>query len=201
MNWTELEKTWQAQLSDFAPPAWSLDEFETRRRSLARGLARRDWLEAGASAGASVVLAGVLVLLGSRDWRGWLAIALILAVGVRFIVERRRTARLRLPPEAPLVAQLEAEIAELRYQARLLHSVLAWYLAPIGAAIGLYLWALARHIAAAGVAVEIGRLLVIGGGAVALVIGVWWLNRHTVRTWIEPQLAAREKARADLLRG
>lgn len=199
MNWTELEKTWQAQLPRFAPAEWQPAEFEQRRRQLARTLARRDWLEAGASLLAAGGFTAVLVLLRVNDWRGWLAVGLLLALGVGFVRERQRVRRLRVAPGAPLLVQLEAEIAELRHQAHLLRTVALWYLAPILASIALLGWALVRKIAAAGVTVDYGSLCWIGGASVALAVAVGWLNHWTARTWIEPQLAAREKARAEWL--
>lgn len=200
MNWNEIEAAWQAQLPQFSPPAWSLAEFEDQRRRLARRLAWRDWSEAGASLVVAGVFGATLWLFAADDWRGWLAVVILLGIAVKFARERRRAARARVQPEASLLVQLEAEIAELRHQRRLLQDVARWYLLPIMAAMALFGWALVRSIAAAGVAVEWSPLMLIGLASLALAAGVWWLNRFTVRTWIEPQLAARERAREELSR-
>ena len=199
MNWNELEKLWQNQGSAFAAPAWDVKEFAAHQRSLSRRLAWRDWTEVAVSLSVAGVFAAVLWLLEIRDWRGWIGVLLVLGVGLKFAHERRRAALRRPTPEAPLLAQLDAEIVELRHQAALLRRVGKWYLAPLAVAFGFLGWAFVRHLAAAGVAVNVAPLMWIGGSTLGIFVGVWWLNDYTARSWIDPQLAARERARAELL--
>jgi len=201
MNWSEIEGVWQAQRVRFSPPVWRLQEFEAQRRRLARRLAWRDWLEAGTSVVVAGLFAMSLWIFARYDWRGWLAVALLLGVGFKFARERRRVARVRVLPEAPLLVQLESEIAELRHQRALLRGVAWWYLLPILVAMTLFGWALVRSMLDAGVAVNRTPLTLLGGATLALVVGVWWLNQLTVRGWLEPQIAVRERARDELLRG
>jgi len=197
MNWAELEKIWRSAPSG-NPPACDTAEFAARRRRLRRSLARRDWLEAAVGLGVAASFAGFLLFLGIADWRGWLAVGLVLAVSGGFVAERWRAHRLRPTPDAPLLAQLDGEIAELRHQRRLLRRVAWWYLLPLGAATLLFAWALLAAVAERTGRFDGGFLLRFGGIIVAVDLAIWWLNRRAVTTEIEPRLRACESARADL---
>lgn len=197
MNWSELEKIWRNTPTG-KQPACDTAEFAARRRRMQRSLARRDWLEAVVGLGVAASFAGFLLFLGVADWRGWLAVGLVLAVSGVFVVERRRAHRLRPMPDASLLAQLDGEIEELRHQRRLLRRVAWWYLLPLGAATLLFAWALL-----AAVAERTGRfdgvfLWRFGGIIVAVDLSIWWLNRRAITTEIEPRLRACESARAEL---
>ncbi len=197
MNWNELEQVWRTMPAETNLPV-DAAEFAAQRQRMARALARRDWLEAGVGGGVAVMFAGFLVFFGSADWRGWLAVGLVLAVSGFFVAERRRARRLRPVPEASLLAQLEGEIAELRHQRRLLRRVAGWYLLPLGGASWLFAWALLAHVAERTGRFDAGALLKFGAIVAALGLAVWWLNRRAVAREIEPRLRACEAARAEL---
>jgi len=198
MNWNELEHVWRTQAAAFAPPAWNLAEFETQRRRRARRLALRDWLEAGTGFAVAAFFAAFLGFLGARHWSGWAAVALVVAVSVFFLRERRRASRARVSAEATLRERLAAEVAELRHQRALLQRVVYWYLAPLLGAGVLFVFALQQWAIASGGRLDAAPLgwLAVGGAGVG--VAVWWLNRHAVRTWIEPQLADCERALTEL---
>lgn len=197
MNWNELEQVWRTAP---AAPDVAVDsaDFAARRRRMARALARRDWLEAAVGGAVAATFAGFLLFFGIADWRGWLAVGLVLTVSGFFVAERRRARRLRPGPEASLLAQIDGEIAELRHQRRLLERVAWWYLLPLGAAALLFSWSLLALVAERTGRFDGGFLLRFGAIMVAVDVAVWWLNRRAVATEIEPRLRACEAARAEL---
>ena len=199
MNWTELEKAWRAAPAPAGVPVVDAAEFRLRQRKLARALARRDWLEAGTGFVVAAAFAGFLGWLQVSDGRRWAAVRLVLAVSVFFLRERRRARRLHPAPEAPLLVQLDGEIAELRHQRRLLRNVGWWYLTPLAVATLLFAWALLDHVAERTGHFDAAFLLKFGGVVVGLDVAIWWLNRRAVATEIEPRLRACEATRAELL--
>ncbi|HRI81951.1 MAG TPA: hypothetical protein PLF88_05915, partial [Opitutaceae bacterium] len=99
---------------------------------------------------------------------------------------------------APLRTRLEAEIAELDHQRRLLRNVAWWYLLPLLVAIALLVWSV--HLAVPGqlTTAMVWRLvwfgaIMAGVGAVTL-----WLNRQAVRRTIEPRLRELQAALREL---
>lgn len=202
MNWNDYEAIWKRQelpVGTGADPAALKATFETKRRKLAATLFVRDTVEASAG----VIVAAVFALKwwnqGKAGWPVSIAIVLVLGVTGGFIKERIRAHRLRLGADAPLMARLEAEIAELRHQRRLLLSVLTWYVPPC---VGAILVVLATGVlnAPTGALADhwpfYGAYLALLGG---LVWFVHWLNRRAVRKQIEPRLAELEKLHRDLL--
>ena len=113
------------------------------------------------------------------------AIALMLGLTGFFVRERFRAHRHRLGSDAPLLAKLEADLAELRHQRRLLLNVGTWYLAPCIAAAAVVAGTAIVHAPV----VLSAKLL---AGAIMLVLlaltcwGVWALNRWAVRKCLNP---------------
>lgn len=198
MNWNELQRAWQGELLRLSPGRWNPADFAARRRRLARTLAVRDWTEAAAGAVVASGFACFLLFFRISDWRGWAAVLLTAMVSVAFVRERWRARRARPPVEAALLARLEAEIVELRHQRNLLRGILWWYLSPLGVAMLLFTWSLFAHIEAAGVTPDVTMLWFLGAATLGLGAAIWWLNRWTVRAWLEPLLEACERERAEL---
>jgi hypothetical protein len=198
MNWTELERAWQDALPRYQAPTWDVGRFEQQHRRLARTLARRDWLEAGVSFAVAAVFTAVLWPLGPKVGPAWGAVVILVVMGLVFVRERRRARALRPDPGAPLRERIEAEIAELEHQRRLLGSVLWWYILPFLAVVGLLLWGV--HAALPGPVTSEAWLRIGGFSAVCLGLSgvIVWLNREAVRRSIEPQLRDLERLRADL---
>jgi hypothetical protein len=201
MNWNNMESIWKCQV----PPALSIGDpaalartFEVKIRNQSRCLLWRDTCE----------IAACLVVTGSLTYRGlhggagyWplaIAIPLILGVMLFFVRERIRARRLRLAPDASLLEKLEADLAELRHQQRLLLNV-AWYMAPV---IGAWAISVATTVLnkTPGFAMrhELQLTLYVGGCAV-LFFGIWVLNRSTARNRIAPRISELERMRGDLL--
>jgi hypothetical protein len=207
MNWNDWEMIWRRQE---APVGAAADvtllkqTFEAKRRKLARRLFVRDVLEAAAG----VLVAGALVYLRwHMKYAGWpivIALALVLGVTGFFVRERIRTRRQRLGADAPLLAKLDADVAELQHQRRLLWNVWPWYLGPLAIA-----WAIVGATALANTD-AVGREmlkhpLVLGftGGYFVLCLVLFWVvwavNRRVVRTHLDPRLEELEKLRRELL--
>jgi hypothetical protein len=186
--------------------------FETKRRKLAATLLVRDLLETGAG----LLVTGVFVFawwkIGAAAWPMAFAIALVLGVSGFFVRERFRARRVRVGVAAPLLAKVEADIAELQHQRHLLRTVWAWYLGPLAGAIAIVAATLMRVLVAKA---PPGFLTALWDHPAALVWivfyfavvlpvcfwGVWALNRRAVRKGIEPRLAELEKLHGDLLAG
>jgi hypothetical protein len=206
MNWNDYEAIWKRQklpVGARADLAVLRETFESKRRKMAATLFVRDIVEA--SAGVVVTIAFVLIWWkqGRAGWPIALAIGCILWVTGFFIRERIRAHRNRLGADASLLAKLEAEIAELRHQQRLLLNVWTWYLAPCLVAI---LIVLATILLNAPVKAVADHLLIVGGffGAYLVLLGfvfwlIWFANRRAVRKGIEPRLEELEKLHESLL--
>ena len=203
MNWSDLESIWHRQEPTTATEvdlSALKQTFEVKRRKLARSLLRRDLLEAGTG----------LYLVCSFTYKAWhggkaywpygLAILLILGVTAFFILERMRARRMRLGPDAPLLAKLTADIDELLHQRRLLLNVAIWYIAPLMTA-----WAivLATNFFNKPQLLDGRRHEVFWVSYIIFTAlftwGVWALNRRHARKKIEPRLIELEKLRAHLL--
>ncbi len=212
MNWNDYEAIWKRQelpVGAAADLATLKDTFETKRRKLAATLFARDLLEAGAG----LLVAGVFLFtwwkMGKEGWPMVFAIALILGVSGFFARERFRARLLRLGADAPLLAKVEADIAELRHQRRLLLNIWSWYLAPISAAMVIVCATLVRILVFKGPPGFLSTLWehpaalawIILYFAVVLPLcfwGAWALNRRAVRKGIEPRLEELEKLHRDL---
>jgi hypothetical protein len=201
MNWNEWDMIWKRQelpRGADADLATVRETFDAKSRKLAKGLLARDSLEAAAG----IFVAGVLAVIWWKQGRaGWpigVSIALVLGVSGIFVRERIRAHRIRVGPEAPFLARLEGDIAELRHQRRRLLGLGKWSLAPLGAAIVIGALTIARNRPAW----DISRDPIFLGGYFAfcafLFWGLWLANRRSVRRQFDPRIAELEKLRCDL---
>jgi hypothetical protein len=206
MNWNDYEAIWKRQelpVGANADLAMLKQTFEQKRRKLAAILFARDIVEASAGVVGSIAFALIWLHQGKAGWPIALAIACILWVTGFFVRERFRAHRSRPGSEAQMLAKLEAEIAELRHQRRLLLSLWKWYLSPCLAAILIVLAVILINAPAGALA---GHLLILGGffGAYLVLLGflfwlIWFVNCRAVRKQIEPRLAELEKLHQSLL--
>ena len=193
MNWNDYESAWKRQ----EPPVEVKADLpalrqtlEAKRRKLARTLFWRDAREAVAGLFVSAIFATRAWHLGKAGWPIALAVALILSLSAFFIWERFRARKSRVRPEAPVLAKLDSDIAELRHQRHLLLNVALWYLAPCIAAIILVRVSTVKNpFAHPNYWVFLGILS----------WGIWALNRRAVRKVIEPRITELEKLRTDFL--
>lgn len=208
MNWNDYEAVWKRQPAPLGITAdlnELKDSFEGRRRRLAATLLLRDWAEAAAGLLVAAFIVFVWTHLGTKGWPLGFALALILGLSGFFLRERLRTRRRRLGPEAGLLAKVEADLAELRHQHRLLSNIWFWYLAPCGAAILIVSATLLRMLPPGFLAQLWQHPEVLFWFALYFVVilpVLFWAiaaaNRRTVRKNIEPRIAELEKLRADL---
>jgi hypothetical protein len=202
MNWNEWAVIWKRQelpRGADADRATLRATFDAKSRKLAKALRAQDLLEASAG----IFVAGVLAVIGWQQGRaGWpiaVSIALVLGVSGSFVRECIRFNRTRVGADAPWLARVEGEIAELRHRRRRLLGLGPWYLAPLGAAIVIGCLTLVRNRPAW----DIARDPVFLGGYFAfcavLFWGVWLAGRRSVRRQFDPRIAELEKLRSDLL--
>lgn len=202
MNWSDYEAAWKRQplpTGETADLAMLRDTFETKRRKLAASLRVRDWMEIVASVVLIAAYAGFWRNTGAAGWPMAFAILLIAGVGAKFGRERRRAHRLRLGPDAPLLAKIEADIGELQHQRRLLLNLWKWYLAPCAGAMlihGYVIFARAKPWEPVRHPVSVA---VVAACAILVLWFAWAINRRAVRKRIEPRLAELEKLRRDVL--
>ena len=212
MNWNDYEAVWKRQelpVGADADLATLKDTFETKRRKLAATLFARDLREAGVGFLVAAFFSWLWWHVGSVAWPVVFAIALILGVSGLFIRERFRTRRRRVGPDAPLLAKVEADVAELRHQRRLLLSLWSWYLAPLAAALVIVSATLARILVYRGPPGFLSTLWehpaafawIIFYFAIVVPLcfwGTWTVNRRAVRKGIEPRLEELEQLHCDL---
>lgn len=201
MNWNELELIWKCQ----APAAGTDPEvlrqtFEARQQRFSRAFFQRDVKGA-------VILVAVAGYFAYKGWQSgpayWpigVAVALLLGLAAFFLLERLHARRLRLGPDAPLLAKLDADIAELHHQRRLLLNIVTWFLTPMWTAVAIILATcffnrpallhdLSQMFFWAGYVVVCGLINWI----------TWTINWRFARLRVEPRLAELERLRDHLL--
>lgn len=213
MNWDDCEGIWKRQALPLGAGASTAElgrSFEAKSRKLAASLFLRDVLEASAGLLVAGVFAVIWWHIGAEGWPMAGAMLLVLGVTGFFVRERLRSHRRRPSPEAPMLVRLDAEIAELRHQSRLLRRVGSWYLAPCalavvccGAAVtprairelppGFFAELLHHPLLLAGMVGFIGIVLPM------LFVSVWVVSRRAVRNNIEPRLEELERLRQELV--
>lgn len=203
MNWNDYEAVWKRQelpVGANADLSGLRDTFETKRRKFAAAIQVRDLAEAGAG----LLVAGAYAFfwwqIGPAGWPLGIGIGLILGVAGFFVRERFRVRRLRLDVTASLLAKVEADMAELRHQCRLLRTMWAWYLAPCAGAIAIQVWVIVRR-APAWSPLHDPWVLAGLGLFFALVFWLaWMMNRRALLKRLEPRLAELEKLHRDLMK-
>ncbi len=204
MKWSEVEGIWRGQKAreaGFVEAAASLRQtFDARSRKWARRLFWRDAREALAG----LILAAFIAYRGLRGGGALVAslICVLVTLGLVafFVRERLRVRRLRLGLDAPLLAKVTADIAEMRHQRRLLLHVTQWYIAPLLGVcmimLGTDVWAHSHRFFTTAAEVRLA-------GAVAVIALVFWrvraLNHRAVRRVIEPRIRELEQLRNALL--
>lgn len=187
MNPEDMKEAWQmstAQPQLTVNPDLLLTEFRRNERTFTAMILCRDLREIGVA----LVLIPIWIALGrwtESPWTWYLAIPGLLWIAGFMLVDRRRHAR-RPAPEAPLLQQVEASLAEVEHQIRLLRNVLWWYLLPLALPMFVFFahvswrsWDGSWVLLAAG---QIPFLIVIGVFAF-----VYWLNQYAVRKTLEPR--------------
>lgn len=202
MNWNDYEAAWKRQelpAGTDADLSTLRDTFEAKRRKLAATLLIRDWIEISACAVVVVSYVSFWREVGPSGWPMALAILLILGVAAIFLRERLRTRRHRLGADSPLLAKIEADLAELHHQRRLLLRVWVWYIAPGATAVLIHTSVMIAQARPGSSLREPVSLVVVVFFLAVLCWFVWMINRRAVRKRIEPRLAELEQLRQDIL--
>jgi len=204
MNWNDYEAVWKRQelpVGADADVAKLRLTFETKRRKLAATLFVRDLLESGTGLLLCIFFGFLWRKIGPTGWPIGVAIALILGVSGVFVRERLRARKTRVGEDAPLLAKVDANLADLRHQRRLLQTIWWWYLGPLLVAILLCHFALARQ----GPAWSPQHDPLFNAGFVVFylfcIVFAWLINRRAGRKQIDPRIAELEKLHGDLLAG
>jgi hypothetical protein len=204
MNWNDYEAVWKRQelpIGADADVAKLRLTFETKRRKLAATLLARDLLESGAGLLGCVFLAFLWRKIGAAGWPIGLAMVLIFGVSGVFIRERLRARKFQVGEDAPLLTKVDADLANLRHQRRLLQTIWWWYLGPLLVAILLCHFTLARQ----GPAWSPQHDPLFNAGFVLFylfcIVFAWLINRRAGRKQLDPRIDELEKLRRDLLSG
>ena len=138
MKWSDYEAIWKRQrlpVGASADLGGLMETFESKRRKMAATLLARDILEGGTGLLGSVGSGFAWCQLGKSGWPIAFALILILSVVGVFVRERVIAHRNRMGPNAPLLSKVDADIAVLRQQRRLVLRLWQWYLGPTAASV------------------------------------------------------------------
>ena len=209
MSWNDWEAAWRRQeppVGATADVAAIRQTFEAKRRQLACTVLMRNAAEGGTGILLTPVMAAITWHYGKAGWPLAISTVLLFAVTCVFIVDLIRSRRWRVGPGAPLLVQIEAEIAELRHQGRLLRTWWAWYLVPGVAAIVIAFIALGRlNFGAAPPGFLVNLLttpvtlawIIILGASFAYALGGAWRDIRQAIKNIQLRIEELEKLRQD----
>jgi hypothetical protein len=183
MNWNEWEMIWRRQRTLVGAGADLVllkQTFEEQRRKLRRSVLLRNVSEGVTGLGLFALMAFIGAHAGVGGWRMWTGLALLLGVSLVFVFDFVRAHRSRLPGDATILAKIDAEIAELRHQRRLLARIGLWYFLPLAASFVLI---------ASAWAARIGREVPPGVFHALLHALLHALNTPTIIIWLVSTLA------------
>jgi hypothetical protein len=215
MNWSDYEAVWKRQelpTGADADLATLKQTFEIKRRKMKGALFARDMLTATLSLFGWIGFAFMWWQVGKAGWPIALAIVLILGVTAVFVRERVRSHRNLLRPDASLLAKVEADIAELRHQRRLLLTIRPWCYPPLIVAVVIAAATLSRRSGHTGTPpgfifdllrnpLTLAWIIILTSASGFFISLAWRANRDELRKQIDPRLAELEKLRRDILSG
>jgi hypothetical protein len=201
MNWSDYEAVWKRQeppVGMDADVSQLRSTFESKSRKQHASILVRDYAEAGAGLIVSAAYAFFWRQIGESGWPMAIGIVLILGVSGLFLRERVRARRSRLGVDAPLLAKVEHDIAELKHQCRLLQSLWTWYLGPCALAIAIQIGVIYRRSAPWGPLRDPWVLLGFAAFFAIVLWIAWAINLHALKHRLLPRLEELEKLRRDL---
>jgi hypothetical protein len=212
MKWNEWEMIWRRQRMPAgagADLALLKQTFEEQRRRLRRTILVRNVSEGVTGLALFALLAFIGARAGVGGWRMWTGLALLLGVSLVFVFDFVRAHRLRLSVDATILAKIDAEIAELRHQRRLLARVGCWYFLPMAASFVMIVsaWvARIRRDVPPGMlpdAIKTPTIIIWLVSTVAITgvatVWVWREQLKSIRTRVNPRLEELKKLREDFL--
>jgi hypothetical protein len=129
-----------------------------------------------------------------------IAVAILVGVAGFFVRERLRVRHLQLGADAPLLAKLDADLAELRHQRRLMLNISTWFLTPFSVAMGILLGTM--FLNRPTLLHDSHQKLFWAGYVAMCVLAIWMtraINRRAVRISVEPRIADLERLRHHLV--
>lgn len=202
MKWSDYEDVWKRQkppLGANADLERLKNTFDTQHRKQEANLRVRDYAEGIAGIFVSIAIGFIWWHHGKSGWPMALAILLTLGVTAVFVRERILARGNRLNRAASLLAKVEADLAELRRQRKMILKMWWWYLLPLLMAILI----VGSTITASRPPWDISRdpLFKIGfwifNGLFCWF--AWLINRNAIRKNVSPRIKELEKLRDDIL--
>jgi CubicO group peptidase (beta-lactamase class C family) len=188
MNPDTLKEAWRAQTSQ---TGLTIDadllfkEVRRNERSFNAMIFWRDLREIGVS----LVMVPVwfyLIARHSLPWTAYLMVPALLWVAGFMLVDRWRHKQHPAEKGEPLGQRVAGSLAKVEHQIWLLRNVVWWYLLPPGLAMMAFFGQIAWVIRDGGwwvVPVVAGMTAVAG----AILVAVYWLNQHAIRSELEPR--------------
>jgi len=184
----DLKQAWRTQSSQTRltiDPDLLVNEVRRNQRNFAATIFWRDVREVGTG----LVMVPVWIYMGAKmalPWTWYLTVPVFLWIAGFMLVDRLRQKRRPVEPADTLRHHIEASLAEVDHQIRLLRNVFWWYLLPPGLSILAFFAQVTWQIRDGGwlTAVSAAGAILIAG----LVLGgIYWLNQFAVRTELTPR--------------
>jgi hypothetical protein len=215
MEWSDYEAVWKRQelpTGADADLATLKQTFEAKRRKMRGALFARDMLTATVGLFVSAVMGFAWWQMGKAGWPIALAVVLTLGVVGFFVRECIRAHGNRPRPDASLLVKVEADIAELRHQRRLLVSIMPWCYPPLIVSTVIFGTTLSRRPGHTGMPpgfifdllrnpLTLAWIIILTGASAFFISLAWRANRDELRKQIDPRITELEKLRRDILSG
>jgi hypothetical protein len=202
MNFEDWQKVWQDEPAPLPEDVKAiLTDVRRKARAFDRSIVWRDLREVVAAVIVAVAFGWTGLAAdkeGVSPWLCWIAAIIPLGVAGFLLVDRQRMRRSRPTGERTVLAAIDQALIEVRHQARLLRSVVWWYILPLGVATLLFL-AFVLGQAPLPIAARATAGAVMAFVIVAINIRVWWLNHLAVRRHLEPRIRELESQRLGLV--
>ena len=203
MNFDDLQKAWQSQDAG-ARVAINADvllrEVQRNQHQFRATIFWRDVREVGMA----YLLAAFFSYQSLRqgDWTSILIGIACFGVGTFMLVDRLLQRRKQTTARDPLKRCIEGSLKEVNHQIWLLKNVFWWYLAPIAAALAIFLGHSVWRAANIGFNI-LAPSVVLGAVVAVVVIGllywaIYWVNQFAVRKSLAPRRQELETLLASL---
>jgi hypothetical protein len=187
MDPDNLRKTWQAQSSQTRltiDTTFLLKEVQRNEQQFTAAIFWRDAREVGVT----LLMMPVWVYLGVKHalpWTWYLMLPTLLWIAGFMLIDRMRRRRSDVFAQ-PLRQQVEYSLAQVEHQIWLLRNILWWYLLPFAGPMMAFLAQVAWQKRSGGWGIALNVAIVAAMAAITFA-SIYWLNRHAVRSRLEPR--------------
>jgi hypothetical protein len=184
----DLKKAWQSQAAQqqlTLDAGLVLNEVRRNERQFAATIFRRDLREVGVA----LLLVPVWIYLGiktSSPWSWYLVVPTLFWIAGFMIADRVRQRRREPGPGDTLRSNVESSLAQVEHQIWLLRNIFWWYLLPPFAAMTIFPAHRAWQFRSDGLP-ALAEFAAIAFVFALVVLFLYWLNQHAVRTDLEPR--------------